>query len=73
MIDGATHEDEATVVVAVRRRKAPCPATAFDGEGQENAMFVDDATEHGIDQGDFLADHLGRNVSQTHPARPKSR
>src|ERR1700737_2153063 len=73
MIDRTTHKDEATVIIAIRGRKAPCPASTFDGQRQEDSMLAGDLIKRLIDNGDFFAIHIGRNASQAHPTLPKMR
>jgi len=60
------HENETTIIIAVRRSKAPCTAPALDRKRQENVMLAGYAVEQRIDERDLLAVHLRWDVSQTH-------
>jgi hypothetical protein len=66
MLRNTPNEDEAAIVVAIRRGKAPCTTSALNGQRQEYPMLAGDAVEQRIYKRDLLPIHLGRNASQTH-------
>src|SRR5262245_25786154 len=68
----ASHEDETTIIVAVRRGKAPCATSALNGQRQKYLVLVDDTVEQCIDERDLLTIHLGRDASQTHLSSSKA-
>ena len=67
-----SHKDEATIIVAVRRGKAPCAASALDRQWQKYFVLVDNSVEQRIDQRDLLAIHLRWDASQTHLSSSKA-
>jgi hypothetical protein len=67
MLGGTPHENEATIVIAIGRRKPPRPAPALDGKRQEYVMFMGNAVGERIDLRYLRAIHFGRDSSQSHP------
>ena len=49
VVRALANEDEATIVVAVRRRKAPGAAAALDGERNRDGVLADDVGEGRLD------------------------